>query len=187
DGKFDKKTVFWDKGRNLSGIAYGMGGIWLCSLPELIFIPVDGDRPAGPPQVLLDGWSLECQHNVFNSLTWGPDGWLYGCNGITPTARGGKPGTPKEQRVPLNCGVWRYHPTRKVFEPFAWGTTNPFGLDFDDYGEAFITNCVIHHLWHVAPGCHFERMYGQDLNPYVYGLMKSIAPYKHWAGGNWTE
>ena len=37
DGRFDKKTIFWDKGRNLSGIALGFGGVWLCSLPELIF------------------------------------------------------------------------------------------------------------------------------------------------------
>src|SRR3954471_2305414 len=35
DGRFDKKTVFWDKGHNLSGIALGFGGGWLCSLPGL--------------------------------------------------------------------------------------------------------------------------------------------------------
>jgi len=41
------------------------------------------DKPAGPPVVVLDGWDLKAKHNVFNSLVWGPDGWLYGCNGIT--------------------------------------------------------------------------------------------------------
>ena len=29
----------------------------------------------------------------------------------------------------------------------------------------FITNCVIKHLFHVVPGAHYERMFGQDLNP----------------------
>src|SRR3954469_18718496 len=40
DGTFDKRTVFLDNGCNLSGIEYGFGGIWLCSVPNLIFIPI---------------------------------------------------------------------------------------------------------------------------------------------------
>jgi len=189
DGKFDTRKVFWDKGANLSGIALGMGGVWLCSTPDLIFIPDrDGDdRPDGPPEVVLDGWDLKAKHNVFNSLLWGPDGWLYGCNGILSNSRVGKPGTLPEHRTALNCGVWRYHPSRGVFEAVAHGTTNPWGLDYDDYGELFITNCVIHHLWHVVPGAHFKRMYGQDINPHSYGLLSSIADYLHWGGGPWTS
>jgi putative membrane-bound dehydrogenase-like protein len=190
DGTFDKRTVFLDDGVNLSGIELGFGGVWLCSLPNLIFIPLkDGeDRPAGPPQVVLDGWNMiDTKHNIFNSLGWGPDGWLYGCNGIQARSWVGAPGTPKEKRTYLDCGVWRYHPTRKVFEAVAHGTTNPFGLDWDEYGEMFVTNCVIDHLFHFVPGGHYERMYGQDANPYVYGLMKSCVDYKHWAGGDWTS
>src|SRR5262245_22213276 len=29
DGHFDTRKVFWSKGRNLSGIALGFGGVWL--------------------------------------------------------------------------------------------------------------------------------------------------------------
>jgi putative membrane-bound dehydrogenase-like protein len=183
------RTVFWDKGTNLSGIAVGFGGVWLCATPNFLFIPLrpGQDKPAGPPRVLLDGWDLKGQHNVFNTLTWGPDGWLYGCNGIISNSRVGPPGTPNARRVALNCGVWRYHPVRHRFEPFAWGTTNPWGLDFDDYGEMFITNCVIKHLFHVVPGAHFQRMFGQDLNPYCYGLLESCADHIHWGGGDWTS
>ncbi len=190
DGHFDKRTVFLDNGSNLSGIELGFGGVWLCSLPNLIFIPVKPgeDKPAGPPEILLDGWNLkDTKHNVFNSLGWGPDGWLYGCNGIQARSRVGKPGTPDKDRVYLDCGVWRYHPTRKVFEAVAHGTTNPFGLDWDEYGEMFITNCVIDHLWHVVPGGHYRRMYGQDANPYVFDLMGPASDHKHWAAGHWTE
>src|SRR5207248_3088078 len=86
-------------------------------------------------------------------------------------------------RVEMNCGVWRYHPTRKVFEVVCQGTTNPFGLDYDQYGELFITNCVIKHLFHVIPGAHYDRMYGKDIYPYSYELMHSIADYIHWDGG----
>ncbi len=189
DGRFDKRTVFARNLQNLSGIQYGFGGIWLCATPNLLFIPDrDGDDvPDGPPEVVLDGWSLKAQHNVFNSLTWGPDGWLYGCNGIVATSLVGAPGTPEEKRTPMNCGVWRYHPVKKKFEPVAHGTTNPWGLDFDEYGEMFITNCVIDHLWHVIPGAHYKRMYGEDLTPNVYSLMPSICDHIHWGGGSWTS
>jgi putative membrane-bound dehydrogenase-like protein len=187
DGRFDQRKVFWDRGVNLSGIQLGFGGVWLCSTPNFVFLPDrnSDDRPDAPPEVLLDGWSLEAKHNVFNGLAWGPDGWLYGCNGITDTSHVGKPGTPDDDRVAFNCGVWRYHPTRHTFEVVANGTTNPWGLDFDDYGQMFITNCVIAHLWHVVPGVHFQRMHGQDFNPHLFGLMQSCADHIHWAGGAW--
>jgi putative membrane-bound dehydrogenase-like protein len=188
-GHFDSCKVFWDRGTNLSGLAVGFGGVWLCATPHLLFIPVrpGEDKPAGPPVVVLDGWDLRAKHNVFNTLVWGPDGWLYGCNGILSNSHIGRPGTPEAQRVFMNCGVWRYHPVLKRVEAFAWGTTNPWGLDFDDRGEMFITNCVIKHLFHVIPGAHYQRMFGQDVNPYCYGLIEGCADHLHWAGGDWTS
>lgn len=189
EGKFDSCTVFLDNGTNLSGITLGHGGVWLCAVPNLLFIPIKPgeDKPAGPAQVVLDGWSLKASHNVFNTLTWGPDGWLYGCNGILSDSKIGAPGTPEDKRIRMNCGVWRYHPVGKMFEAFAHGTTNPWGLDFDDYGEMFITNCVIKHIFHVVPGAHFVRMFGQDINPHSYQLMESCADHIHWGGGAWTD
>ena len=189
DGRFDRRTVFYDKGTNFTGIELGFGGVWVCATPNLLFIPDrDGDdRPDGEPVVKLDGWDTKAQHNMFNGLKWGPDGWLWGCNGIMSNSRVGKPGTPEDERVAIDCGVWRYHPTRAVFEAVAHGTTNPWGLDFDDLGEAFITNCVIPHLFHVVPGAHFQRMYGEDLAPHRYALMETCADHIHWAGGQWTD
>ena len=187
DGRFDSRKVFWDKGRNLSGIALGFGGIYLCSAPELIFIPDRNrdDVPDGPPEALLDGWSLEAKHNIVNGLVWGPDGWLYGCHGILSDSKVGKPGTPDAERVVINCGVWRFHPTRRMFEVVAHGTTNPWGIAFDDYGQMFVANCVIKHLFHIIPGARYERMYGQDMNPYAFRLIESCADHIHWAGGYW--
>lgn len=197
DGRFDKKKVFWDQAPNVSGIEVGFGGVYLCSTPRLLFVPDRNgdDLPDGEPEVLLDGWNFDkAQHNVFNGLTWAPDGWLWGLNGIQSKSAVGKPGASDEERVKFDCGVWRYHPTRHEFEVVAWGTTNPWGLDFDDFGQPFITNCVISHLWHVIPGAHYKRMYGQDYNPHVAvddekqtGLMESCADHLHWEGGDWTE
>jgi putative membrane-bound dehydrogenase-like protein len=189
DGRFDKRTVFWDKGANFAGIELGFGGVWVAATPYLLFIPdKDGDdRPDGQPIVMLDGWDIKARHNVFNCLKWGPDGWLYGCNGILSNSRVGRPGAPDAERVALNCGVWRFHPTRHTFEAVAHGTTNPWGMDFDEHGEMFITNCVIPHLFHVVPGAHFQRMFGQDINPYSYALLESVADHIHWGGGDWTS
>ncbi|MFO0892054.1 MAG: PVC-type heme-binding CxxCH protein [Isosphaeraceae bacterium] len=189
DGRFDRRTVFYDKGNSLTGIELGFGGVWVCATPNLLFIPDRDrdDRPDGPPEVVLDGWDTNARHNLFNGLKWGPDGWLWGCNGILSNSRVGRPGTADGDRVAINCGVWRYHPTRAVFEAVAHGTTNPWGLDFDDHGEAFITNCVIPHLFHAVPGARFQRMFGQDFNPNSYGLIETCADHIHWAGGRWTD
>ena len=187
DGQFDKRTVFADKGVNFSSVEYGFGGIFVTAIPNLIFIPdANGDDvPDGPPQVLLDGFDLKAVHNVANGLTWGPDGWLYGCNGILSNSRIGKPGTPDNERVLMNCGIWRYHPVRHEFEVVAHGTTNPWGFAFDDRGEGFLTNCVIEHAFHVVPGARFKRMFGQDFNPRTFELMQTCADHIHWAGGTW--
>jgi putative membrane-bound dehydrogenase-like protein len=189
DGRFDERKVFLENGSNLSGIEWGHGGVWLCSTPNLVFVPDANldDAPDGPAVVKLDGWDPTARHNVTSSLAWGPDGWLYGCNGILSNSRVGPPGTPDAERTAMNCGVWRYHPLRGTFEVVAHGTTNPWGLDFDQYGQTFITNCVIEHLWHAVPGARFERMFGQDFNRRTYELMRTCADHIHWAGGPWTE
>ena len=181
DGRFDERKVFLDKGHRLTSIVTGFGGVWVLSPPELLFIPdANGDgTPDGPPVVHLDGWSTKASHNMVNGLIWGPDGWLYGRQGILATSMLGKPGTPESDRTKMGCGVWRYHPTRKLFEMVAEGTTNPWGMDFDEHGQAFISNCVIAHLWHVVPGAHYERMFGEDFNLYSYGLMPPSSDHFH--------
>jgi putative membrane-bound dehydrogenase-like protein len=189
DGRFDVKKVFYDKGVNLSGIVWGHGGVWLTAVPNLIFIPDrDGDdKPDAEPTIILDGWDLAAKHNVVNGLAWGPDGYLYGLNGILSNSLVGKPGAKPEERKAINCGVWRIHPQTHEFEPFAYGTTNPWGIDWNEHGQLFITNCVIKHLFHVVQGGRYERMFGQDLNPRAYGLIQSCADHLHWGGGHWTS
>jgi putative membrane-bound dehydrogenase-like protein len=185
DGHFDTCKVFSDKLANVTGLEVGFGGVWVCSTPYLLFIPDrdHDDKPDGAPQVVLDGWDLRGQHNVLNGLAWSLDGWLYGCSGNLSNSFVGKPGMPANQRAFLSAGIWRYHPTRRQFEVVAHGTTNPWGIDFDDYGQTFITNCCNKHLWHVVPGAHFQRLFGQDPNPNTFGLMESPADHIHWAGG----
>ena len=39
DGQFDRRTVFYEHGTNFTGIELGFGGVWVCSTPNLLFIP----------------------------------------------------------------------------------------------------------------------------------------------------
>jgi putative membrane-bound dehydrogenase-like protein len=150
----------------------------------MLFIPVDktGDKPAGPPQIVLDGWGYEDTHEMLNNFQWGPDGWLYGTHGVFTHSNVGKPGATDEQRTKLNAGVWRYHPTTKKFELFAEGTSNPWGIDFNDYGHPFITVCVIPHMFHVIQGARYLRQAGKHFNPYTYDDIKEIGDHVHWVG-----
>ena len=191
DGRHDKRTVFADNLTNLTSIELGYGGVYATAAPHLLFIPDKNgdDKPDGEPEVLLDGfdaWSI--RHNFVNGLKWGPDGWLYGRHGIQATSNVGRPGAPDSERVKLNCCIWRFHPARKSFEVVCWGGTNPWGHDWNAEGEGFFINTVIGHLYHIIPGAHYERMYGEDLNPHIYQLLPQTADHYHFdTSKSWTE
>ncbi|RLS48693.1 MAG: DUF1080 domain-containing protein [Planctomycetota bacterium] len=186
DGKFDKRTVFMEGLNLVSGLEVGHGGVWIGAAPELLFVPLDpsGDKPAGEPKVVLDGWGLQDTHETLNTFIWGPDGWLWGCHGIFTHSRVGKPGTSDAQRVAINAGLWRYHPTRQVFEVVSHGTSNPWGLDFDQHGEAIIEACVIPHAFHMIPGARYLRQAGSHFNPNTYADIGTIADHLHYVGAN---
>ena len=183
DGSYSKVTVFKDGLNLVSGIEVGHGGVWVGAAPEFLFIPKDADDKAGKPVVLLDGWGFQDTHETLNSFVWGPDGWLYGNHGVFTHSVVGKPGAPDTKRVKINAGVWRFHPTRHIFEVFAEGTSNPWGLDYNARGEFFNTACVIPHLYHILPGARYQRQAGQHFNPFTYDDIKTIADHAHYAGG----
>jgi putative membrane-bound dehydrogenase-like protein len=204
DGTFETKKIFCEGLNLVSGIELGFGGVWVGAAPYLMFIPRDGDSTVPlnksdtsnetyktyskvpglnfTAHILLDGWGTQDTHETLNSFIWGPDGWLYGCHGVFTHSRVGKPGTPDDQREPINAGVWRYHPVRHEFEVFAHGTSNPWGLDYDQHGEWFVTACVIPHLYHIVPGGRYHRQAGQHFNAYTYEDIKTIADHAHYAG-----
>jgi putative membrane-bound dehydrogenase-like protein len=192
DGRQDRRTVFTDDVQMLTSVEVGHGGVWLMCPPQLLFIPDrDGDdKPDAPAEVVLDGFEPPEQsyHNFANGLHWGPDGWLYGRAGASAPGQIGAPGTPESARVPIRGGVWRYHPTRKTFEALCYGTTNPWGHDWNEHGEAFFVNTVNGHLWHLIPGAHLRRPHTIDPNPRVYDTIDQHADHYHWdTGGTWAD
>jgi putative membrane-bound dehydrogenase-like protein len=171
-------------GLNLgSGFAFGHGGVFVLQVPYLLFYP-DRDRddkPGGDPEVLLTGFGMEDAHSVANSLTWGPDGWLYGCQGSTVTAN--------IRGIEFQQGVWRYHPLTKRFELFCEGGGNSWGLDFDRHGQLiYSTNYGGFVAMHGEQGGLGWKSFGKHgalHHPFTYGFFDHI-PHTNFQGGHVT-
>ena len=197
DGVADSRKVFLEGIAFPAAIAVGFDGLFLGAPPNLLFVPdrnKDDKADMDDIEVRLTGWGIRDRHETLNSLHWGPDGWLYGLQGYATPSKVRKPEgkgriyrhkdpfpeeRPTDPGVDINGGVWRYHPTKDVFEVVAHGFSNPWGIDYDAKGQLFISACVIPHLWHVVPGGIYHRQGGQHFNPYVYDDIKTIADHRH--------
>jgi putative membrane-bound dehydrogenase-like protein len=183
DGRADKATVFVD-GLNLaSGLAVGHGGVFVGQAPYLLFYPDKNrdDRPDGDPEVLLSGFGLQDAHATVNSLTWGPDGWLYGAQGSTVTA--------KIRDYEFQQGIWRYQPRTRQFELFAEGGGNTWGLDFDSTGNAFGSSNGAYITFHMIQGGYYLKgfaKHGPLHNARAYGYFGPIAYHGAKQGGHVT-
>src|SRR5215468_9597622 len=179
DRRADKVTVFAD-GLNLAtGLLLGNGGVYVGQAPYLLFLQdTNHDDIADTRTVLLSGFGLDDRHELLNGFTWGPDGWLYLTHGVFTHSKVKIP-EASSPGVEVTAALARYHPITKRFEVFADGTSNPWGVDFDRQGNAFVSACVIDHLFHMAPGGIYVRQGGTPSNPYSYDLLPSIVDHKH--------
>ncbi len=180
DGVADKVHV-WADGLNLAtGLLLGNGGAYVGQAPYLLHLKdTDGDDRADSREILMTGFGLEDRHELLNGFTWGPDGYLYMTHGVFTHSKVKNPNDPDDDGVIMNAAVARFHPKTKKFEVFADGTSNPWGVDFDAKGNAFVSACVIDHLFHLAPGGLYVRQAGQPTNPYAYDLLPSIVDHRH--------
>ncbi|WP_435016535.1 PVC-type heme-binding CxxCH protein [Tundrisphaera sp. TA3] len=174
DGKSDKFTVFAD-GLNIpSGIAVGAGGVWVANAPDILFLrDTDGDGKADTREVVLTGFGRDDTHELPNSLSWGPDGWLYGWNGVFNPAHIVHQGKTYD----FTCALFRIHPRTRAFELFSEGTSNPWGVTWNQDGDAFASACVIDHLWHLTESGYYHRQ-GGPYPPFTWKL-ESIVGYQH--------
>lgn len=188
DGAADRFTIFAE-GLNIpSGIAVGHGGVWVANAPDILFYP-DSDRdakPDGPPQVVVTGFGRDDTHELPNSLTWGPDGWLYGWNGVFNRSRV----TDKQGRThDFTCAIFRVHPRTRDFEIWCEGTSNPWGIAINDNGDFFASACVIDHLWHLTETGYYIRQ-GGPYPPHTWPI-GSIVDHKHqkaaYCGIHWFD
>jgi putative heme-binding domain-containing protein len=183
DGHFDKHTTFVE-GLNIATAAVrGRGGVFVLNPPYLLFYPDrnNDDIPDGDPEVLLSGFGLEDTHSVVNSLRWGPDGWLYACQGSTVTARVMRPGIDKDPIAQtMGQQIWRYHPETKRFEVFSEGGGNAFGCELDAKGRIFSGhNGGNTRGFHYMQGAYLQKgfeKHGPLSNPFAFGY---FPPMEH--------
>ncbi|HEX8912398.1 MAG TPA: PVC-type heme-binding CxxCH protein, partial [Humisphaera sp.] len=188
DGSFKKAKTFVEGLSIATSALPGRGGrgpddygVWVMNAPYLLFYPDRNrdDVPDGPPIVHLSGFGLEDTHAVASNLTWGPDGWLYGTQGSTCTAKvkAELSGSDKTTDF-LGQAIWRYHPERHVFEIFAEGGGNTFGLEFDDRGDAYSgTNWGKYRGLHYVQGGYYVKgwsKHGPLTNPYAFGWFEHM-------------
>jgi putative membrane-bound dehydrogenase-like protein len=158
DGRYDRHGVFVSGLNMVTSALRGRGGAWVLNPPYLLFYPdADGDDvPDGDPVVHLEGFGLEDTHATANSLTWGPDGWLYGGQGSTTSSRVTRPGIDGPDATPVAVEgpmVWRYHPATRRYEIFGEGGGNVWGIEFDAQGRLFCgTNEGDTHGYYHVPG-----------------------------------
>jgi putative membrane-bound dehydrogenase-like protein len=174
DGKVDSVKVFAE-GLNIpSGIAVGYGGVWIANAPDILFVQdTNGDDKADKTEVVATGFGRFDTHELPNSLTWGPDGWLYGLNGVFNACKVESQGKLHE----FTCALFRIDPRTRKFELFCEGTSNPWGVTFDPNGSAFISACVIDHLWHLTESGYYHRQ-GGPYPPHTWKI-DSIVKHKH--------
>jgi len=173
-----KRTVFLDKIPFPAAIAVGFDGLWLGAPPTLLFVPDRNHDDKADALRSASGLGHPRPPRDPQQPQLGPHGWLYGCQGFATTSRvvatldGGKvyrPGDPfpesSKSRIRSLSTAASGVTTEDRFEVVAHGFSNPWGLDFDDHGQMFITACVIPHLWHAVPGGFYHRSGWQTHQP----------------------
>ena len=179
DGSFDRYSTFLDQLNLCTSFEFGPEGVYVLQPPYLLYYADKNhdDKPDGPPAVLLEGFGIEDTHALVSSLTWGPDGWLYGSQGSTVSSRVKVPGSDHPTINRIGQLMWRYHPKRKKYEVFAEGGGNLWSCEFDSKGRLFSGHNGSTPGSYYLPGAYYGktfRKHGELSNPHAYGHLPSI-------------
>lgn len=159
DGKADKTTVFADGLLIPTGVAPGDGGAYVANSTELLhFADTDGDGKADKKRVVLSGFGTEDTHHILHTLRWGPDGMLYMNQSIYIHSHIETPYGVKR----LNAGgIWQFRPETFELGVYARGWVNPWGHQFDAYGQSFVTDGAGGQgINYAVPGAAYQTAYG---------------------------
>jgi putative membrane-bound dehydrogenase-like protein len=157
DGRANQVTTFASDLNIPTGVAVGYGGVWVLNAPDLLFFREENGKPLSR-EVVVTGFGRTDTHELPNSLTWGPDGWLYGLNGVFNESRVVSQG----REFKFNCAMWRIHPRTREFQVVSEGTSNPYGIAWDFEGSAIVEAChwANDHLFHFVETGQYQRQAG---------------------------
>lgn len=138
DGKADKSTVFAEGLHIPTGLIPGDGGLYVANSTELLFLKdTNGDGKADERTVLLSGFGTEDTHHLLHTLRHGPEGLLYFLQSIYIHSH---IETPHGVRRLMGGGVWEFRPETRRLEVLSKGLINPWGFEFDRWGQSFATD-----------------------------------------------
>lgn len=138
DGVADKHTVFADGLLMPTAILPTNDGVYVGASTELLFFrDTDGDGKADEKRIVLSGFGTEDTHHVVHTLKRGPAGDIYFNQSIYTHSH---LETPFGVRRLLAGGTWQMNPETIYLDVFCRGLINPWGLVFDQFGQAFETD-----------------------------------------------
>ncbi len=135
DGKADKSSVFSEGLHIPTAVIPGDGGAYIANSTEVVFDKdSDGDLKSDSRTVLLSGFGTEDTHHLLHTMRFGPEGLLYFLQSIYIHSH---VETPYGVRRLLGGGVWEFRPETKRLEVISKGLINPWGFEFDRWGQSF--------------------------------------------------
>ena len=138
DGKADKSTIFAEGLMTPTGILPGDGGVYVANSTEILhFMDTDGDGKADKKRRILTGFGVADTHHLIHTFRWGPEGSMYFNQAIYIYSHVETPSGVKRLE---GGGAWRLRPESLELDVYARGLINPWGLQFDRWGQSFMTD-----------------------------------------------
>ncbi len=113
----------------------------------------DGDGRADTREVFYGVFGNRDTHGMTNAFTWGFDGWIYACHGLSNDSQvQGNDHRP----IRMNSGnTYRMRPDGSHAEYFTHGQVNPFGLAFDPLGNLYSCDCHSRPVYQLIRGAWY--------------------------------
>ena len=148
DGKADKTTVFADGLLIPTGVIPADGGCYAADSTQLVHFsdPVPETGKARKKRIILSGFGTEDTHHILHTFRWDPAGKLNFNQSIYIHSHIETPHGVKR----LNAGgIWQFDPKSLDLEVYARGFINPWGLQYDQWGQPFATDGA--HFFGITP------------------------------------
>ena len=169
DGTADSSTIFAEGLLTPTGILPGDSGVYVANSTEILFLKdTDGDGKADLRKQVMSGFGTGDTHHLIHTFRWGPEGMLYFNQSIYIYSH---IETPWGIRRLEGGGVWQFRPETQELDVYARGLINPWGLQFNRWGQSFLTDGAGNEgINYAFPGATFLLAPGaekiiQGLNP----------------------
>ena len=138
DGKADSSKVFTEGLLMPTAVLPVTGGCYVAQSTDLLYFPdKNGDLTADSKQRVLSGFGTEDTHHNLHTLRRGPDGKVWMNQSIYTRSDAE---TPHGVMRLKSGGIMRFDPVADKIEPVFYGWCNPWGHQFDKWGQSFVTD-----------------------------------------------